>query len=184
MRFILILLITSSVSANCLEKYQESYEKKMEKYSKAMKRYQSNKSNAMFSRNIIVSSIGQKLEPPTKDNMFEEEILRSAGLGYEYLTETVMDIHKELKPKHPFIEVDMIKNEFKKGIASGDFCRGIFGKYRVAKAKKYVLKKLKAKRDIAQSDDESIVDSDLREEPVKTQDTKVRVAPNFIIQKR
>lgn len=147
----------------------------MAKYEKKLKRYQENKNNALFSRDILVATIGSKLEAPTKEDIFEADILHSARLGYEYKTVAVMDLYKKLKPVHPFITPELVQAEFKEGLTSGAFCKGIFGKYRIKKAKKYVLKKLNLKRDIAKMDDIRVND-DI--EPKVIDNTSI-VIPSF-----
>ena len=157
-KLILLLIFSITAHSNCLEDYQKSYETKMSKYKAKMKRYRANRSNGLLSNSIIMASIASVLEPPTKEHIFEEEVLRSAGLISEYDSKAVTDIHKKLRPIHPFIDSKTIKDEFKKGLDSGVFCRGIFGKFRIDRAKKYVLKQLKSKRDIAISSDPHIYD--------------------------
>lgn len=158
MRIILAFILSFCAYSDCLEKYQESYNAKSAKYQEKLKRYQENKNNALFSRDILVSAIGSKLEAPSKENIYEEAILRSAGIGYQYKTVAVMDIYKKLRPLHPFITPELIQSEFKEGLTSGEFCKGLFGKYRIEKAKKYVISKLKLKRDIAKMQDIKVND--------------------------
>lgn len=160
MKIILLFIISISSYANCLQSYEQSYEIKMNKYKKKMKRYRDNRNNALFSTNIIVGSIVMSLEPPTKEHIFEEQVLRSAAIGTDYNTDAVMSIFEKLKPIHPFITPKIVQSEFKKGLINGDFCKGILGKYRIERAKKYVLKSLKSKRDLAIVEDTNINDTE------------------------
>lgn len=165
MRLLLIFIFSTSIFCNCLDDYKSSYKKKIDKYQLRLKNYNDNRSRSMFSKDIVVSILNSKSKAPKKPYIFEEDILQSAGFKTDFKTVAVMEIYNQLKSVHPFIKPELVQAEFKAGLSSGNFCKSIFGKKRMGQAKKYVLKRLKAKRDVAKAEDLKINDQQNIKEP-------------------
>lgn len=173
MKFLVIILISHFSIADCLEDYKNSAKNELEHIVRKRKI----KKNAMSSDHIVTASYGSMLKYPSRDHIFEIEVLRSAGINYEYSTTAVMDIYKEFNKTFTLKE---IKKEFLLGLTSGDFCKKLLWvvpkKKNINDAKRYVIKSLKSRINTIHNKDEEVVDeNNLKEKNQPIEERKFKI---------